>query len=488
MSEVNDLYEAAQRMVVGSLLYDGSDAKRVLEIISYEDFADTSMEQIFFAIRTLSSNDTPINIQTVAYELERNGNFSSVGGMEALYLLSTEGEDYALQNEVEYHARVVKEFSAKHGAKATIEEMAESLEPDSGATAAEAISNIQSALNEKLMSLADEASTTHISEYVKDYEQILEERRQRTKDNEELADGLQGIPSLLPTMNKYTSGWRPGQLITVAARTGVGKTVFAIMEAVAAASAGKSVMFFSLEMGRGAIVDRVIACMSGVSINKLKHGTLDAEEKEDLNKALERLKTMKIKIDTDERLTADSIRARCYRQAQSENGLDMVILDYLQLVTPTGRHGSRQESIADISRNMKMTARGLGVPIMVLAQLNRASRGESDEEDKMPRLDDIRESGSIAMDSDVVILLHREPSMDGSIPKTVIILAKNRDGESQKYIHCHSNLPCSRFDEVRKDDMEDLQDDDLEDFDTDIDSDDIDEIGSVDFEEEDWGL
>lgn len=480
-----DLYERAQKDLVSSLLYDGSESKRILEIVDYTDFADPIMETIFYAITLLTRGDEKVTPSTVASELERLGNLEEVGGLQYLYLLHEEGSESSISNTAQRMAAVVKELSAKKRTADEIEKIKESLDYDSGMTASEAISTLQSTLNTELVKLSDASTISDIATYIEDYDEILEERKKKAKENEENSTGLQGIPSLLPTLDKYTYGWMPGQLITVAARTGVGKSVFAIMSAVAAASAGKSVLFFSLEMGKASIVDRIVACMSGVSMNKLRNGDLDDEEKESLDDAIERLKTMKIKIDTDEKITSDSIRARCDKQAQTEDGLDMVIIDYLQLITPVGRQSNRQEQVAEISRNMKLVAKSLDVPLMVLAQLKRATGSESEEEETLPRVDDIRESGSIAQDSDIVILLHREPSKDGSTPKTTVILGKNRDGEAQKFIGCRSNLHCSRLEEIKsKDSIEELDESDFDPLN--VDEDDLDEFNSefeIDFDE-----
>ena len=457
-----ELYDLAQRQLVASLLYDSSESKRALEIVSYEDFEDPVMESIFYAIFQLSRTDSDINQYTVSQELARSNNLETIGGISAIYSLTSEGEEYATKSTIERLSSVVSEFATKNRIKKVLEENKDFLSLDSGVTASETISGMMSSFNTELISLSDNATTTDLSEYLENYNEILEDRKIKAEENKELANGLQGIPSWLDTLDKYTRGWQDSQLITVGARTGVGKSVFAVMSAVSAASAGKSVLFFSLEMGHASIVDRIVSCLSNVSLNNLKSGNIDEEDQENLDVALERFKDMKIKIDTDEKLTTDSIRARCDRQAQSEEGLDMVIIDYLQLITPKGKHGSRQEQVAEISRDMKLIAKSLGVPVMVLAQLKRSSGNESEEEDKLPKIDDIRESGSLGQDSDIVILLHREPSKDGSTPKTTVILAKNRDGESQKFIHCHSNLQYSRFDEIKTEDSIDNIDEEIE--------------------------
>lgn len=738
-----ELYTQAQRRLVASLVYDGSSATRVFEIVSPEDLEEPSLELIISAIVDLARQDIEISAITIGKTLEQNGQLKQAGGISELNALRVEGERYRLEAPTELYAKIVKESSTKSKLDELLKESKDTFKDDSGMSAVEAISNLQSELSNALYSLADDATATDVSSYMENYFEVLEERLKVSRENEDKADGLQGIPSLVPSLNKYTSGWQPQQLITIGARTGVGKalaldtpiptpsgwttmgelqvgdyvlgrdgkktkvvnateiqidrtcyevvfnngekiiadadhrwmtetladiengrgeqvrttqeifesmytasgktefhsipaaapiefpnrtlytdpykmgvmlgedvntnrkipynylrssiqqrksllsglldsnatiiegivefvtgnkelsenvaelvsslgniafqkvsenldeatryhitfrplenyftvagkvegfieqdfeneryyiksitlvesvpvrciqvdnndhmylagksmvpthnTVFAIMSVVAAARAGKSVLFFSLEMSHPEIIDRIVACMSGVSMSKLKQGRLSPEELELVARAQQEFKEMKVTIDTDPKATVDAIRSKAFKAAQSPRGLDIIILDYLQLITPTGRHSSRQEAVAEISRNMKLTAKTLNVPVMVLVQLNRAKGDE--EEDKLPTLDNIRESAAIAMDSDIVILLHRDVAHDDTTPHTIVILEKNRNGESQKLIRCHSNLECSLFREINreKEASERLTDEDMEELEDSLD-------------------
>lgn len=221
-------------------------------------------------------------------------------------------------------------------------------------------------------------------------------------------------------------------------------SVMAINCATAAAAANNTVMFFSLEMSNEQIIDRVISSTTGIPLTKLKTGMLTDENRQVLSEQLKAMQDMRIIIDTEPKITVDGIRARALKQAQSPEGLDFLIVDYLGLVTPSGRFTSRQEAVADMSRNMKLLAKQLGIPIMVLVQMNRK------EEEGLPSLDNIRESGAIGHDSDVVVLMHRDKSTDSVIPHTQMVLAKNRDGQSDKIVRCHSILECSVFREVAR--------------------------------------
>lgn len=481
MSKKNELYQLAQESLVSALLYDGQSTNRVLEITSYEDFEDATLSVIMYAIVCVSRNDVKVDAVTVAEQLESTGELEQVGGMAALYKLRTEGEAALLKATPEIYASILRESSAKKKLLSIMDESKIRFKDDSGISAREGVSEVQSEITKEMLKLADEATITNVAPFMEEYLDILKERERISIENEGKSEGIQGIPTLLPSLNKYTSGFMGGQLITVAARTGVGKSVFAIMTAVAAARAGKSVLFFSLEMSRNEIVDRIVANMSGVSLSKIKQGRMTEDEEHLINGAARELSDMSIVIDTDPQATVDSIRSKSLRQSQSEDGLDIVILDYLQLLSSSSRSDNRQQQVAEFSRNMKLLAKSLSVPVMVLSQMNRARNGEEDE-NKAPTLDNIRESAAIAQDSDIVIILHRDVSIDNATPHTLVILEKNRGGEAHKTIRCYSNLECSNLrevprasesnDKLTEEELADLEDDlDLEEYDFDDDLD-----------------
>lgn len=817
-----ELFEAAQRRLIAALLADGSAAARVLELIQEEDIEEPSFHLIFSCMAELSRRNEAISTLSVAEMLTNRGQLKEAGGPAVLYQLQVEGEKVLLEAPPQVYARIVKESSAKAKITRTLYDHASFFQDDSGVQAVDGVSDLQASLNETLLRLSDASTITRFAEDFQSYLDLLIERQKVSEANGADAQGLQGIPSLLPSLNRYTTGWLPGQLITVGAKTGVGKalaintpiltekgwrtmaeikigdkvfgpdgrltkvtnvtevmedrscyevafsngakivadaehqwvtqtaksrrtnksaeavttqeifeslhingrknhsisvadevdfpeielpidpyifgywlgdghswsnsiavhcddfpnlegqlikagyhytvnktqatyavtfsskpiarggdmrekkgskadlralgvlqnkhipelylmasvpqrkallaglldsdgsvskktgrvefgvtserladdfvklsqslglvtfatekavkgktlkssvaytvqfkghfnpfelerkakffqyrkdvstkyfitnvtavdsvpvrcievdnashmylagehlipthnSVFAVDCAIAAAKANSSVMFFSLEMSKTEIEDRVLAATTGIPMNRLKQGDLTDEEHRILLAQMKEMAGMKLIIDVEPKVTVDIIRARALRQAQTEAGLDFIIIDYLQLITPTGRFSSRQEAVADISRNVKLLAKQLQVPIMVLVQLNR----EKDEENALPHLDKIRESGAIAQDSDIVVLLHRDAALDDTTPHTLVILAKNRNGEANKTVRCHSNLECSLFREVtRVKDVERLSESDeadlIEDFD-------LSEFDDVEFDED----
>lgn len=471
-----ELYDLAQHDLVASVLYNPESLNKILQIISVDDFAHEKHNVVMQAIVDVLRADSPVNIVSVAKILEERGLLDFIGGMAALYDLYAEGQEISVSNPPSIIANIVKESSVKAKVRDSLKESLSTFEYDSGMTASSAVEEVQSFLSEQALVLNDDSSVTTAEEYVKSFDEVLAERKKVSEENKEISGGLQGIPTLLPSLNKYTSGFTPGQLITVGASTGGGKSVFAIMCTNAALKAKKSVLFFSLEMGEDEVFDRIYANMAEVKLNKIKSGYVDEEEKARLKEASEFLSTAKLKIDASPKETVDSIRSKAVKQQQSEDGLDMIIIDYLQLISSSSRFNSRQEFIADLSRNIKLLAKTLQIPIIILVQLNRP-KGESTENER-PTLDRIRESGAIAQDSDIVILLHRENSVDNKIPQTLILLEKNRSGESNKTIRCHTELAYSDFREVKSKDLTEGEgSDSTEDFDN---SNSFDETGTAD--------
>lgn len=463
--EADNLYKESQDKLLSALLYSGSKRPEVFEIINSSDFSELRYELIFTAVLELSRRDEATDPVSVASELESGGNLEAVGGVQELYRMYSTGKQALMATPPKVYAKIIREHSAREKIRMLLSESTSQFTADSGTAAADALSDLQSNLTDHLYKLSNDSTVVELSELAAGYDELLAERKQRTEENEGVSKGLQGIPSLLPTLDSYTTGWKGGQMITVGARTGVGKSVYAVNAAVAAIQAGKSVMFFSLEMDENEIHDRIVSCTTSIPQQGLKMGTVKEEDLPQLQEQIKELKLSNLTLDVDAKQTIDSIRAKALRKAQSREGLDLIIIDYLQLITAPGRFASRREQVDDISRNVKLLAKQLNVPVMVLAQLNRAS-SNNEEEDGLPDVSHIRESGAIAQDSDIVILLHRERSHDGTLHPTKVILAKHRGGESDKIITCHSKLECSVFLEMRQ--RKEI--DESEEIDLDIDS------------------
>lgn len=445
---INDFINTVEESVVGICFVDIDNISLVSEKINSDYFSEEKNKHLIESIFSLYWKDEDVTIFSVARDLEQKGLLNEIGGLVEIERIRLVGEESLTETSPRLLTSSLKDFYIKREVTNIIEDNKEAFLPDSENTIKEALEIFQSRLSDKLLEVSDIEQTSSAKNYMPNYMGLLEKRREIAEKNKELSGGLQGLPTPLQSLNKYTSGLMPGQLITVGAQTGVGKSVFAVMQAVAALKANMSVMFFSLEMSEEELFDRIIANLAHVKLNKIKDGELTEEEKERIENATKFLETKTLIIDSDPKATVDSIRSKSTKQQQSEEGLDLVIVDYLQLLSSSERFNSRQELVADLSRNMKLTAKSLGIPIMTLTQLNRQ---KSESEDGLPTLDNIRESGAIAQDSDIVLLLHRNKDTENVNEKTYVILSKNRNGEADKRIHCYTELAYSNFREAKND-------------------------------------
>lgn len=468
---VEELYEEAQLSVVGSLLYgtksnavSDSDVAEVLDTVGPDDFDNPSCRILMESIASLVASSQTINTMTVMSSLEQSGNLKkfSPNEIQDIYRF---GKKAIAQQPPVFYASVVKEYSVKYSMQDYLDEVLDNFVPDSGIPVSDAVAGLQSHLEGVSRSMSTSSTISSTIGMKERFVEKLHEREEITESNIHGASGLQGIPSLLPTLDEITSGWQGGQMITVGAQTGVGKSVFGIDCAVAAAQAGATVMLFSLEMALDEVENRIVAIHTGIPIKDLQQGKIHKDDEETLEKGLEDLSRMNLIIDVQPGLTVEALRSRIARQAQSKKGLDMVIIDYLQLleVSKSARSYSREQDVANIANAAKEIAKTFNIPVMVLAQLRRPK--DNDEEEAIPTEHWIRESGSIAQNSDIVLLLHRPRQEAGGItPNTKVIIAKHRNGESHRTITCHSDLECSVFREVERhkdDDDTNFSEDDI---------------------------
>ena len=235
-------------------------------------------------------------------------------------------------------------------------------------------------------------------------------------------------------MDKITSGLKPHELIILAARPGMGKTAFALNLATNIAMSGKTVALFNMEMSAEQLVMRMLASVGQIEGGKLKSGNLKNEDWKRVNEAISRLADTKMYIDDTSGMTISEIRAKCRRLASMKDGLDVIIIDYLQLIQGSDRYkGNRVQEVTEISRNLKTLAMELKVPVIALSQLSRSVEGKG-RKDNRPILSDLRESGSIEQDADIVAMLHRddyydrEQLIDENTSRTTLIIAKHRNG------------------------------------------------------------
>lgn len=427
---MNNVYASAQEGLVKSLIANPKALPDIVRFVHSDDFDDERYRLVYDSIKELSRENEEITLPGI---LETIINQDNSVHIDPEWILSLDNDltKWVVKAPAISWAKILKNESARFKTKTVLEN-----------TLVEVKKENPLELLTKTKSELEEISLKASMDVDKDMNQVVDEyllyMDQRLDFNKNV------IPSPYPSVDEYTIGWLPGQLITIGARTSVGKTVIATQSAITACSAGKSVALFSLEMGEKDIMDRIISSMSLVELSAIRTRPLGQDEQRRFMEAVNTFKTFNLVIDDTPSVTLDYIRNQAIRLSQRPEGLDMIIIDYLQLITHVGRRGqTRQEVIAELSRAMKILSKQLQVPIMILVQLNRENK--DDPEDRLPKIDDIRESGAIAQDSDIVLLIHRKLTSDAIDPKALFIIGKNRNGAPGKLISVRAALEYAMF-------------------------------------------
>lgn len=411
----------AEMSVLGVAFLNPYSLERIIENISEDMFFHEANRKVFQALNELYKANIPIDITTVKNELDKQKNLNAVGGVEYL----TEIIDSVVTSaNLDYYMEIVKD-------KATRRRLID--------TATHIVTDAYNE-EEELTKLLDNSEKKLLNvirtREVSEFKPISEALRQAQENLELMAqnkNAVTGLSTGFLDLDKATAGLHEGELIILAARPGMGKTAFALNLATnAAMSTDKAVAIFNLEMSAEQLVNRMISAVGQIEGDKLKTGMLNHNDWKRYNEAMSELAETNIFIEDDASVTAPEIKAKCRRLASSPKGLGLVIIDYLQLVTTGGRVESRQVEVSEISRAFKTMAMELKVPVIALAQLSRnAERRESNQ----PRLADLRESGSIEQDADLVLFLNRQDYFENktaenkqTIVPTDVIIAKHRRG------------------------------------------------------------
>lgn len=412
----------AEQSVLGSIFISPDKLITVREYIEPKDFYKYAHRIIFEAMITLSERDDAIDALTIRTILSDQDDLQNIGGMT--YLLEIVNSVPTSAN-AEYYAKIVAE---KAMLRNIISRLTESVNQAYDATtpSEDIISGAEKSLidiNEK----SNKSGFSKISEVLAINYENLEIRAQQTSD-------VTGLPTGFRDLDKITTGLHPDQLIILAARPAVGKTAFVLNIAQNVGTKMKQpVAIFSLEMGKESLVDRMLASEGLVDAHHLRTGQLTEEEWQSLTIAQGNLAEAPIYIDDTPGIKITEIRARARKLEKEVGGLGLIVIDYLQLITGT-KPENRQQEVSDISRQLKILAKELRVPVIALSQL---SRGVEQRQDKRPVLSDIRESGSIEQDADIVAFLYRDDYYDRSdkddpdhvVDNTIeVILEKNRAG------------------------------------------------------------
>ena len=385
-----------ERAVLGALMNDRDAYAVVCEILSPESFYEQRNQLIYSAIRDLSLAEKPVDVLTVTDELERQGCLDKVGG--AIYIADLSNKVASSAN-IEYHARII---AHKFLARQLI-----SFASEIETKAFDGSMDIDDLMQEAEGSLF-ELSRRNMK---KDYTQIdpvisnAVEVIQKAAANK---DGLTGVPTGYHKLDNITSGWQASDLVIIAGRPAMGKTSFALSMAKNIAADYKVPMaFFSLEMSNVQLVNRLISNCCEIQGSKILNGQLKPDEWERLDKRLNNLIGSPLYVDDTPGLSVFELRTKARRLVR-DHGVKIIMIDYLQLMNANGmRFSSRQEEVSTISRSLKQIAKELDIPILALSQLNRGVESREGLEGKRPQLSDLRESGAIEQDADMVLFVHR---------------------------------------------------------------------------------
>ncbi len=407
----------AEQAVIGAIFLEPSSLILASEILIPEDFYRAAHQKIFNVMLKLNDNGKAVDLVTVTEELSAVKLIEDIGGVSYLSELAASVPTAA---NIEYYARIVEEKSLLRRLIRTATNIA-----TDGYTREDEVETVLSEAEKSILEVAQRKNAGAFHN-IKD---VLV----RTYDNIELMHNrvgdITGIPTGFTELDRMTAGFQRNDLIIVGARPSVGKTAFALNIAQnVAIKAGENVAIFSLEMGAEQLVMRMLCAEGNIDAQRLRTGSLTDEDWGKLTMAMGSLSNAGIFIDDTPGVRMNDIRAKC-RRLKQEHGLGMILIDYLQLILGSGRSGeNRQQEVSEISRSLKQLARELEVPIIALSQL---SRGVEQRQDKRPMMSDIRESGSIEQDADIVAFLYRDDYYDKeSENKNIIeiIIAKQRNG------------------------------------------------------------
>lgn len=411
----------AEKAVLGSAFLSKTALQKICDELSPEHFYSEANAKIFETLQELNDEDKPIDITIVTNKLSEKKILSQVGNVE---YLSEIIDSVPSASNVEYYINIVKEKMI--GRK--IIETATDIANDAYASE-DSIYDVLENAEMKMLRIGNMRKTSEF--------QRIQDVAYRAQENlEKLAEQgseITGLATGFSEFDKLTAGLQPSQFIIIAARPAMGKTAFALnLATYAATHSNKSVAIFNLEMSAEQLANRILQSLGQIDGGKMRTGRLEHNDWKRLNEAISQLSDTNLFLDDTPGITIGEIRSKCRRLANSDKGLGLVVIDYLQLITgPSKSVGNRQQEVSDISRNLKTMALELGIPVIALAQLSRAVE---QREDKRPIMSDLRESGSIEQDADIVSFLYRddyynkEARREDNASISEFIIGKNRSG------------------------------------------------------------
>lgn len=411
--------DVAEQSVLGGMLLSKDAIADVVESLRASDFYKPAHETIYEAILSLYGHGSPADAITVADELKKRGELTRVGGAAYIHTLIASVPTAA---NAQYYAEIVKE----HAIMRRLIEAGTKIAQLGYANETEIDTLVDQAQAEIYAVTDGNAKEDYVS-----FSDALEETINEIDANSNRPDGVYGVPTDFIEFDELTGGLHGGQMIVIAARPGVGKSTLALDIARSASIHHQmTTVFFSLEMSRTELAMRILSAEGKISMGRLKKGDLDTEGWTNLATLQGRIDSAPLFIDDSPNMTLMEIRAKC-RRLKQRNDLKLVVLDYLQLMSSGKKVESRQQEVSEFSRSLKLLAKELDVPVIALSQLNRGSEQRTD---KRPMVSDLRESGSIEQDADMVILLHREDMYNPDserVGEADMIIAKHRGGPTR---------------------------------------------------------
>jgi len=423
----------AEQAVLGAIIFDNEALPATLELrLEADDFYKEAHRRIYRAILELYDKNEPIDIVTLTDYLRRKGDIDAVGGLP---YLSTLADSVPTSANIRYHAKIVSEKALlrsliRTATNITTRVYEETSEADQLVDEAE----------QAIFDIADQRTKSSFStmkEVIKDTFKLIEQLYDRK-------EAITGVSTGFKDLDEITSGFQPGDLIIVGGRPGMGKTAFALNIAQnTAVNLRVPVAVFSLEMSKEQLAMRMLCSESMVDSSRVRKGFIGREDWPRLTNAAGRLADAPIFIDDSSAITVLEIRAKARRLKKEHGGLAMIVVDYLQLMRSRGKFERREQEISDISRSLKGLAKELKVPVVALSQLNRSVESR---QEKIPSLADLRESGAIEQDADVIIFLYREELYSKTATKGAadIIVAKQRSGPTGT-VKLSFKAECTKF-------------------------------------------
>lgn len=385
-----------EKVVLGALMIDKDAFTVVSEIIKPETFYEARHQKIYEAVQSLNLQEKPVDIMTVTEELRHKGTLEEVGGPSYIVELSSQ---VASSAHIEYHAHILaQKFLARQ-----LIQFASMIETD----AFDETVDVDDLMQKAEGALFEISQKNMLQDYVQ-IDTIVDQAHQLLLQAANREGGLTGVPSGFRKLDDITAGWQPSDLIIIAGRPAMGKTSFALSIAKnIAVDYRKPIAFFSLEMNNVQLVNRLISNVCSIPGNKILNGQLTPDEWERFDSNIRKMQGAPIYVDDTPGLSIFELRTKARRLVREHN-IEVLMIDYLQLMNANGmRFNSRQEEVSTISRSLKSLAKELNIPVLALSQLSRAVEQREGVEGKRPQLSDLRESGAIEQDADMVLFVHR---------------------------------------------------------------------------------